>query len=135
MKEQNVSDLIRQWVSGNRSDVIDILECNHPYLAAVMIVQGNLDGDLSRGDACSIANLLTDRNVEKVRDGATQYRGCWITPKKGMPKYFGVNFPGADNDGYLKEWVRIQFPDGTWVLSANRESAQNYIDEVIHDRV
>ena len=133
MNEPNVAELIESWINGNRSYVIDVLEANHPSLTAVMIVQGCSDETLSRADANSIANILTDRNVENISDGSISYRGCYITPKKGVPRYFGVGIDGADNDGFKTEWVRVFFYDQTWILCPDRNHAIDYIDRYIDE--
>lgn len=72
--------------------------------------------------------------LEYLRESAGQptvYRGCTITPRSGQAKYFGVGLPGADEEGYLTNWVRVDFPDNTHVLSANTKTAEQYIDRYL----
>ena len=63
-----VSDLVEQWINGNRVYVLDILESDHPGLTAIMIVQGSQDRALSIEDCNSITNMLIDRRQQQYLD-------------------------------------------------------------------
>jgi hypothetical protein len=65
----------------------------------------------------------------------TTYRGCTITRKKGLPKYFGHKFgeDGYDDEGYRTDWVKVDFPDETWVLCPTPEDSFKYIDKYLGD--
>lgn len=57
------------------------------------------------------------------------YRGCRITPESSdRPIYFGVGLKGMDWQGYSRQFVRVIFPDLTWIRCANPEEAKRYID-------
>jgi len=55
------SDLLGQWKNGNRKHVIDTLATDHPGLCALFLVQGILDGKLSKAECNTIANRLIDK--------------------------------------------------------------------------
>lgn len=63
----------------------------------------------------------------------TTYKSCTITPQAGLPKYFGHKFGtnGYDEEGCRTYWVRVDFPDGTWVLCPTPEEARKYIDDYL----
>jgi hypothetical protein len=58
--EVSVSELLDNWVNGNRSYVIAKLESDHPGLTALFIVQGTIDGCLKASDCNSVCNRLID---------------------------------------------------------------------------
>lgn len=59
-----------------------------------------------------------------------QYHGCEIVPQEGEARYFGhPHFqPNAGFPLYYTKWWRINFPNGTHILSATKESCMEYID-------
>lgn len=56
-----VKELADMWLNGNRKEVIDRLENDHPGLTAMLLIQGRLDHDLGATDCNAIANMLMDR--------------------------------------------------------------------------
>jgi len=58
---------------------------------------------------------------------AETYKECTIEPVKDPDgRYFGIH---PDNDGYQTFFVRVIFPNGTWVYCANVDEARKYIDK------
>jgi hypothetical protein len=59
-----------------------------------------------------------------------EYKGCAVSHEydpKG--KYFGFSeADGCDSEGYAKNFVKVKFPDGTWVDCINEGEAKKYID-------
>lgn len=57
------------------------------------------------------------------------YNGCFIAAESDLQGiYFGVGLSGCDDEGYAKHFVRVVFPDETWIRCANRAEAERYID-------
>ncbi len=60
-----VHDLVDNWINGNRVEVLDALENDHPGLTALFFVAG----DLSYSDLRVVCNLLMDRRKAMVDRG------------------------------------------------------------------
>ncbi len=57
------------------------------------------------------------------------YRGCEVAPEfRTVPIYFGVGLSGTDSHGTTRQFVRVTFPDQTWIRCANPAEARRYID-------
>ena len=75
-----------------------------------------------------VIQLLSHR-FRLVLDAKPEYRGCSITPESSCrPIYFGVGLVGTDLDGCSRHFVRVIFPDQTWIRCANPVEAKRYID-------
>lgn len=66
--DANAADLIRNWINGNKNEVIEALSNDHAGLTAMVLVVGTgPDGELSRGDCNEIANRLIDDRQSRCR--------------------------------------------------------------------
>lgn len=48
--------------------------------------------------------------------------------ESGIPTYFGVGLPDADDEGYQTTWIKVTFSDGTYVRCANEDAAKSYAE-------
>lgn len=65
MKDHNISQLLKTFINGNRNEVIDTLEADHPGLTAMFLVVGIHSKRLDRADCNVVCNLLMDRRKAK----------------------------------------------------------------------
>ena len=65
--DRKLSDLFDDWHNKNYVAVIQNLSRRHPAVTATFIVQGTLDGHLTRGDCNTITNML-DEDHREIRD-------------------------------------------------------------------
>lgn len=63
-----VSDLLDQYVNGNRKDVLDALENDHPGLTAMFLIVGIGEKRLDRSDCNTITNMMMDRRREMAQN-------------------------------------------------------------------
>lgn len=60
------------------------------------------------------------------------YRGCRCTPEHDeVGLYFGVGLSGTNRAGVARHFLRVTFPDGSWIRCANPREARRYIDGAI----
>ena len=62
--DHKVSEMIESYVNGNKNDVIQILDSDHPALAAMFIYTAITSKKLDRGDVNTIVNRLLEKRTE-----------------------------------------------------------------------
>ena len=60
------------------------------------------------------------------------FHGCTLEPMFDTNrKYFGIGLKGTDSNGCTKHYVRVTFPDKTWIDCCNPLEAKTYINKYL----
>lgn len=66
-----VNQLLTQWQNGNKTEVFNALENDHPGLTAMFVTTGCTQRRLTVLDCNILTNILMDRRREKLREQDT----------------------------------------------------------------